>query len=81
MYRVFPDFGDVLYSGGLDRLFYLEPHGLFGLDSDWSAFPAWHWDTLRRVRENPGFAGNTEVRKLILEISYPSVFAPGRVGD
>ncbi len=33
------------------RLFYLEPHGLFGLDSDGSAFPAWHWDTLRRVRE------------------------------
>ncbi|NMC05616.1 MAG: hypothetical protein GYA24_10415 [Candidatus Lokiarchaeota archaeon] len=23
-YRIFPDFGDVLYSGGLDRLFYLE---------------------------------------------------------
>jgi len=36
---------------------------------------------LRRLRENPGFAGNTEVRKLILEISYPSTFAPGRVSD
>ncbi len=34
-----------------DRLFYLEPHGLFGLEWEWSAFPAWHGDTLRRVRE------------------------------
>jgi Uroporphyrinogen decarboxylase (URO-D) len=34
-----------------DRLFYLEPHGLLGLEWEWSAFPPWHWDTLRRVRE------------------------------
>ena len=34
-----------------ERLFYLEPHGLFGLESQWSSFPGWHWDTLRRVRE------------------------------
>ena len=34
-----------------DRLFYLEPHGLFGLAWEWAAFPPWHWDTLRRVRE------------------------------
>jgi hypothetical protein len=33
-----------------DRLFYLEPHGLFGLEWRWSAFPPWHWDTLRTVR-------------------------------
>jgi len=33
------------------RLFYLEPHALFGLEWEWSAFPPWHWDTLRRVRE------------------------------
>jgi hypothetical protein len=34
-----------------DRLFYLEPHGLLGLEWEWNAFPPWHWDTLRRVRE------------------------------
>lgn len=34
-----------------ERLFYLEPHDLFGLAWEWSAFPPWHWDTLRRVRE------------------------------
>jgi len=34
-----------------DRLFYLEPHALFGLEWEWSGFPPWHWDTLRRVRE------------------------------
>jgi hypothetical protein len=33
------------------RLFYLEPHDLFGLSWEWAAFPPWHWDTLRRVRE------------------------------
>jgi hypothetical protein len=32
------------------RLFYLEPHDLFGLAWEWTEFPAWHWDTLRRVR-------------------------------
>jgi hypothetical protein len=34
-----------------ERLFYLEPHALFGLEWEWSGFPSWHWDTLRRVRE------------------------------
>lgn len=33
------------------RLLYLEPHDLRGLAWEWEAFPAWHWDTLRRVRE------------------------------
>lgn len=33
------------------RLFYLEPHALFGLEWEWAAFPSWHWDTLRRVRQ------------------------------
>jgi hypothetical protein len=33
------------------RLFYLEPHDLRGLAWEWSAFPPWHWDTLRRARE------------------------------
>ena len=33
------------------RLFYLEPHDLLGLAWEWEDFPAWHWDTLRRVRE------------------------------
>jgi uroporphyrinogen decarboxylase len=33
------------------RLFYLEPHDLFGLAWEWSAFPPWHWDTIRLVRE------------------------------
>jgi hypothetical protein len=33
------------------RLLYLEPHDLLGLAWEWEAFPAWHWDTLRRVRE------------------------------
>jgi hypothetical protein len=32
------------------RLLYLEPHDLFGLAWDWTEFPPWHWDTLRRVR-------------------------------
>jgi len=34
-----------------ERLFYLEPHDLFGLSWEWAAFPPWHWDTLRQVRE------------------------------
>jgi hypothetical protein len=34
-----------------DRLFYLEPHDLYGLAWEWTEFPPWHWDTLRRVRE------------------------------
>ena len=33
------------------RLLYLEPHDLLGLAWEWEAFPSWHWDTLRRVRE------------------------------
>jgi Uroporphyrinogen decarboxylase (URO-D) len=33
------------------RLFYLEPHDLFGLAWEWTRFPPWHWDTLRKVRE------------------------------
>jgi uroporphyrinogen-III decarboxylase len=33
------------------KLLYLEPHDLFGLAWQWEAFPAWHWDTIRRVRE------------------------------
>jgi len=34
---------------------------------------------LRRVRENPGFAGAVEVRKCVLELKYPNAFAPGAV--
>jgi hypothetical protein len=37
-----------------ERLFYLEPHDLFGLAWEWSAFPPGHWDTsggcARRLR-------------------------------
>jgi hypothetical protein len=34
-----------------DRLFYMEPHDLFGVAREWTEFPPWHWDTLRKVRE------------------------------
>jgi hypothetical protein len=36
--------------------------------------------TLRRLRENPGFAGAVEVRKCLLEIAYGGVFTPGWIG-
>jgi hypothetical protein len=34
---------------------------------------------VHRAKENPGFAGNVEVRKCILEIDYPDSFTPGRL--
>jgi len=34
---------------------------------------------LRRCAPTPGFAGAVEVRKFLLDLSYPSGFAPGRV--
>jgi len=35
---------------------------------------------LQRVEPNPGFAGAVEVRKCILEVTYPAGFAPGSIG-
>jgi len=32
---------------------------------------------VRRLRENPGLAGDLEVRKCILELTYPQTLAPG----
>jgi len=34
---------------------------------------------LVRVKDNPGFAGSLEVRKLILEVRYDSTVTPGRI--
>jgi hypothetical protein len=34
---------------------------------------------LKRLAETPGFHGSIEVRKCILDLSYPKTFAPGRI--